>query len=79
MECIFIGFSFNDIGASTNKVICCHFPSNGKMLTSVGHDKKVKDTLLAYQLVIVYALPGISPSLYFLHVFVEEIHDEEAE
>ncbi|KAK8936249.1 Transcriptional corepressor LEUNIG [Platanthera zijinensis] len=37
------GFSFNEIGsarASSNKVICCHFSSDGKLLATGGHDKK---------------------------------------
>ncbi|KAH9558982.1 hypothetical protein CY35_06G035600 [Sphagnum magellanicum] len=37
------GFSFNEVGclrASTSKVFCCHFSSDGKMLASAGHDKK---------------------------------------
>ncbi len=41
-----IGFSFNEVGclrASTSKVVCCHFSSDGKLLASAGHDKKVID------------------------------------
>ncbi|XP_078168203.1 transcriptional corepressor LEUNIG isoform X2 [Carex rostrata] len=37
------GFTFNEIGstrASTSKVICCHFSSDGKLLATGGHDKK---------------------------------------
>ncbi|KAL0924283.1 hypothetical protein M5K25_005099 [Dendrobium thyrsiflorum] len=37
------GFTFTEIGfarASTNKVICCHFSSDGKLLATGGHDKK---------------------------------------
>nr|QEX51155.1 transcriptional corepressor LEUNIG-like isoform X1 [Cymbidium ensifolium] len=37
------GFTFSEIGivrASTNKVICCHFSSDGKLLATGGHDKK---------------------------------------
>ncbi|CAM6079795.1 unnamed protein product [Sphagnum tenellum] len=37
------GFSFNEVGclrASTSKVVCCHFSSDGKLLASAGHDKK---------------------------------------
>lgn len=37
------GFSFtevNAIRASTSKVVCCHFSSDGKLLASGGHDKK---------------------------------------
>jgi WD40 repeat protein len=43
MGCILTGFSFNEVGclrASTSKVFCCHFSSDGKMLASAGHDKK---------------------------------------
>lgn len=38
------GFSFNEVGSvrkSNGKVVCCHFSSDGKLLASVGHDKKV--------------------------------------
>lgn len=37
------GFSFsevNSVRASTSKVVCCHFSSDGKLLASGGHDKK---------------------------------------
>lgn len=37
------GFSFNEFSclrASTSKVVCCHFSSDGKLLASAGHDKK---------------------------------------
>ncbi|XP_065010323.1 transcriptional corepressor LEUNIG-like isoform X1 [Musa acuminata AAA Group] len=37
------GFMFNVISsakASTNKVVCCHFSSDGKLLATGGHDKK---------------------------------------
>ncbi|KAF2612722.1 hypothetical protein F2Q70_00013547 [Brassica cretica] len=37
------GFTFtevNSVRASTSKVTCCHFSSDGKMLASAGHDKK---------------------------------------
>ncbi|GLT77170.1 hypothetical protein SLA2020_487800 [Shorea laevis] len=37
------GFTFtevNTIRASTSKVVCCHFSSDGKLLASGGHDKK---------------------------------------
>ncbi|OMO93050.1 hypothetical protein CCACVL1_06656 [Corchorus capsularis] len=36
-------FSFNEVGSirkSNNKVTCCHFSSDGKLLASAGHDKK---------------------------------------
>lgn len=38
------GFSFkevNSVRASTSKVVCCHFSSDGKLLATGGHDKKV--------------------------------------
>ncbi|XP_042387155.1 transcriptional corepressor LEUNIG_HOMOLOG-like [Zingiber officinale] len=38
------GFSFNDVSsiqAGNNKVVCCNFSSDGKLLASAGHDKKV--------------------------------------
>jgi len=37
------GFSFSEftcLRASTSKVVCCHFSSDGKLLASAGHDKK---------------------------------------
>ncbi|KAL5975636.1 hypothetical protein ACLOJK_019962, partial [Asimina triloba] len=37
------GFTFNEVAllhASTSKVVCCHFSSDGKLLASGGHDKK---------------------------------------
>nr|XP_010925121.1 transcriptional corepressor LEUNIG isoform X2 [Elaeis guineensis] len=37
------GFAFTEIRsaqASTNKVVCCHFSSDGKLLATGGHDKK---------------------------------------
>lgn len=39
-----LGFSFNEVGSirkSNSKVVCCHFSSDGKLLASAGHDKKV--------------------------------------
>ncbi|VVB07373.1 unnamed protein product [Arabis nemorensis] len=38
------GFSFNEVSSirkSASKVICCNFSSDGKLLASAGHDKKV--------------------------------------
>ncbi|XP_059626163.1 transcriptional corepressor LEUNIG_HOMOLOG-like isoform X2 [Cornus florida] len=36
------GFSFGEVGCirTGNKVTCCHFSSDGKLLASAGHDKK---------------------------------------
>ncbi|XP_059660269.1 transcriptional corepressor LEUNIG_HOMOLOG-like [Cornus florida] len=36
------GFSFGEVGCirMSNKVTCCHFSSDGKLLASAGHDKK---------------------------------------
>lgn len=39
------GFTFaevNSVRASSSKVVCCHFSSDGKLLVSGGHDKKVR-------------------------------------
>ncbi|KAF2303315.1 hypothetical protein GH714_016594 [Hevea brasiliensis] len=39
-----IGFAFEEIGclhSSKSKVLCCHFSSDGRLLASAGHDKKV--------------------------------------
>lgn len=40
---LFIGFSFGEVGCirTRNKVTCCHFSSDGKLLASAGHDQKV--------------------------------------
>ncbi|KAM3328875.1 hypothetical protein ACQJBY_026151 [Aegilops geniculata] len=38
------GFTFREVSsarASTNKVVCCHFSSDGNLLATGGHDKKV--------------------------------------
>ncbi|KAI3506911.1 hypothetical protein L1887_21548 [Cichorium endivia] len=37
------GFSFGEVGCirTRKKVLCCHFSSDGKLLASAGHDKKV--------------------------------------
>ncbi|GAB4854151.1 hypothetical protein Ancab_022736 [Ancistrocladus abbreviatus] len=38
------GFTFTEVSsvhASSGKVVCCHFSSDGKLLASGGHDKKV--------------------------------------
>eukprot|EP00245_Coleochaete_scutata_P005445 TRINITY_DN1898_c0_g1_i1.p1 TRINITY_DN1898_c0_g1~~TRINITY_DN1898_c0_g1_i1.p1 ORF type:complete len:962 (+),score=206.18 TRINITY_DN1898_c0_g1_i1:183-3068(+) len=42
-EQVSAGFTFNEVGclrASTDKVVCCHFSFDGKVLASAGHDKK---------------------------------------
>ncbi|KAF7154368.1 hypothetical protein RHSIM_Rhsim01G0255900 [Rhododendron simsii] len=38
------GFSFGEVSSirTRNKVVCCHFSSDGKLLASAGHDKKVE-------------------------------------
>lgn len=44
----FLGFTFtevNSVRASASKVVCCHFSSDGKLLASGGHDKKVRTTM----------------------------------
>lgn len=38
------GLSLNEVGnnrTSNNKVVCCHFSTDGKLLASAGHEKKV--------------------------------------
>lgn len=38
------GFTFSEVGSickSNGKVVCCHFSTDGKLLASAGHDKKV--------------------------------------
>lgn len=38
------GFTFTEVSsvrASGSKVVCCHFSSDGKLLASGSHDKKV--------------------------------------
>lgn len=55
-----LGFTFADVNsvrASTSKVICCHFSSDGKLLASGGHDKKVSGRrLMNFLLYIVQQL-----------------------
>lgn len=43
ISALFVGFSFGEVGCirTRNKVTCCHFSSDGKLLASAGHDKKV--------------------------------------
>ncbi|KAL4195200.1 hypothetical protein AMTRI_Chr05g63410 [Amborella trichopoda] len=44
MDQLTSGYSFtevNHVRASTKKVVCCHFSSDGKLLASADHDKKV--------------------------------------
>lgn len=39
-----VGFTFDEVirlHLSKSKVLCCHFSSNGKLLASAGHEKKV--------------------------------------
>ncbi|XP_065879505.1 transcriptional corepressor LEUNIG_HOMOLOG-like [Euphorbia lathyris] len=39
-----LGFTFQEIGClqpSKSKVLCCHFSSDGRLLASAGHEKKV--------------------------------------
>jgi hypothetical protein len=46
-----VGLSLSEIGnnrTSNNKVVCCHFSSDGKLLASAGHEKKVKCSNLGY-------------------------------
>ncbi|GJM97332.1 hypothetical protein PR202_ga14252 [Eleusine coracana subsp. coracana] len=41
----YVGLSLSEVGnnrTSTNKVVCCHFSTDGKLLASAGHEKKVK-------------------------------------
>jgi hypothetical protein len=43
-ELFVLGFGFSEIAkarASANKVVCCHFSADGKLLATGGHDKKV--------------------------------------
>ena len=50
------GLTFREIcstQASTNKVACCHFSSDGKLLATGGHDKKVKNKLIEFLLPII--------------------------
>ena len=40
-----VGLSLSEVGnnrTSSNKVVCCHFSTDGKLLASAGHEKKVK-------------------------------------
>lgn len=53
------GFSFNEFGCirtSNGKVVCCHFSSDGKLLASAGHEKKVLNGTLILKYIIVISL-----------------------
>jgi len=68
---LFSGFTFTDVSsvrASTSKVACCHFSSDGKLLASGGHDKKVGgsisvDNNIYSVLALFNQLPEISSDL----------------
>jgi WD40 repeat protein len=52
MFLFFLGFTFtevNSVRASQSKVVCCHFSSDGKLLASGGHDKKVNANILFWK------------------------------
>lgn len=39
-----LGFTFNEVNCwrtSNSKIVCCNFSSDGKILASAGHEKKV--------------------------------------
>lgn len=63
----------NAVRASSSKVVCCHFSSDGKLLASGGHDKKVSlevSKILPWQCLIVIDLLYLMPwflknNLYF--------------
>ncbi|MFS8026651.1 putative transcription factor WD40-like family [Helianthus anomalus] len=45
-RCMYVskGFTFkevNSVRVSANKVVCCHFSSDGKLLATGGHDKRL--------------------------------------
>jgi hypothetical protein len=43
-----VGFTFEEVvtlHSSKNKVVCCHFSSDGKLLASAGHEEKVVDVV----------------------------------
>jgi hypothetical protein len=44
MSFCLLGFTFSEVNCwrtSNSKVVCCHFSSDGKILASAGHEKKV--------------------------------------
>jgi hypothetical protein len=46
-----VGLSLSEVGnnrTSNNKVVCCHFSTDGKLLASAGHEKKVKCSNFGY-------------------------------
>lgn len=48
---VMVGFTFNEVGvirASSSKVVCCHFSSDGTLLATGGHDKKVMRKKMSY-------------------------------
>jgi hypothetical protein len=48
MPFCFLGFNFSEVNCwrtSNSKVVCCHFSSDGKILASAGHEKKVVNVM----------------------------------
>lgn len=63
---LYAGFTFNELSsfrASQGKVTCCHFSSDGKVLATGGHDKKVSYNI-SVMLCFVFVL-----SLFYLSPF----------
>jgi hypothetical protein len=48
MSFCLLGFTFSEVNCwrtSNSKVVCCHFSSDGKILASAGHEKKVVNAM----------------------------------
>lgn len=53
------GFTFGEVGCirtRSSKVTCCHFSSDGKLLASAGHDKKVYTFMILISHVVINIL-----------------------
>nr|GMD48972.1 transcriptional corepressor LEUNIG-like isoform X1 [Ipomoea batatas] len=65
------GFTFaevNSVRASASKVICCDFSSDGKLLVSGGHDKKVNTNSGPYWIVMLIVRSSVVSFDYYLVV-----------
>lgn len=61
-----LGFTFSEVNCwrtSNSKVVCCHFSSDGKILASAGHEKKVS------RFVVPLGVSQFMEPLMFLRLF----------
>jgi len=78
-----VGFTFEEIGclsSSKSKVLCCHFSSDGKMLASSGHEKKVVGSYQSLKFVFRFLLAStsfqLSINFEFSHFLLAGFHLE---